>query len=265
MEEKIGVVGMGYVGSKIYDFFKSHKYDVCKFDVDATKTDFAKLEDLNDKNLDFIFVCVSTPMLDNGSCDTSIMEETIRKVVAKTIVVHSTVPPGTTQKMEDETKKDIVFIPEYFGETKNHFLNDLNSRDFLIIGGRPEVRRRMVDLYKQIFDSKRIKFAFYSLTSAEIIKYMTNSYLASKVIFCEEFLRICEAFNQDYYEIREGWLLDPRIGASHTLPRKDGTPGFGGKCFPKDVSAIIEASKKAGHNPEFLETVFKYNNKIRQE
>ena len=86
---------------------------------------------------------------------------------------------------------------------------------------------------------------------------MENSFLGMKVIFAEEFLRICEAFGEDYNEIREAWLLDPRINPSHTFAGKEGQPGFGGKCLPKDISAIIHASKNAGHNPEFLDVEIK--------
>lgn len=265
MKEKIAIVGLGYIGTKIYDFFKSHSYDVYRFDINPDKSDVKKIEDLNGHNLDFAFICVPTPMAEDGSCDTFLVEDSVKKIKAKTIVIQSTVEPGTTERLEKETGKDILFVPEYFGETKNHFLNDLNSRTFFIIGGRPEIRKKITGLYKNIFDSKQTHFGFFSSTQAEIIKYMDNSYLATKVLFCEEFFKICEAFEVNYDEVREGWLLDPRIDPSHTFARKDGTPGFGGKCYPKDVSAIIQAAKKAGYQPEFLEAVLKYNRKIRGE
>ena len=93
---------------------------------------------------------------------------------------------------------------------------------------------------------------------------MENSYLATKVVFCEEFFRICEAFGVDYNQVREGWLLDPRTEPSHTFVRKDGNPGFGGKCLPKDISAIISSSEKAGYSPDLLKAVQEYNKKIRK-
>jgi UDPglucose 6-dehydrogenase len=142
-------------------------------------------------------------------------------------------------------------------------LNDLGSRTFFIIGGRLEVREKIISLFKYLFDSGRMHFCLVDSTTAEIIKYMENSYLATKVIFCEEFFRICESFGVDYNQVREGWLLDPRIEPSHTFVRKDGDPGFGGKCLPKDVSAIISASEKAGYTPDLLKAVFEYNKKIR--
>jgi len=263
MKEKIAIIGSGYIGSKVYDFFNKHGYGAYRFDIDQNKSDVKKIEDLDGYALDFAFICVPTPMAEDGSCNVSAVTEAVKKVKAKTIVIQSTVAPGTTRNLEKETGKDILFMPEYFGETKNHLLNDMDMRTFLIIGGRPEIRKRLVDLYKNIFDSRQMHFGFYDSTSAEIIKYMDNSYFATKVIFCEEFARICETFGVEYNEVREGWLLDPRIEPSHTFVRKDGVPGFGGKCYPKDVSGIIEASKKAGYNPELLDFVSKYNKKIR--
>jgi UDPglucose 6-dehydrogenase len=263
MKEKIAIIGVGYVGSKIYDFFKQHGYDVYRFDINTNKSDVKKIEDFDAYNLDFAFICVPTPMSADGSCDVSLVENAVKRIKAKTIVIQSTIAPGTTKILEHETGKDILFVPEYFGETKNHFLNDLDARSFFVIGGRAETRKKLVNLYKNIFDSKQLRFGFFDSTTAEVIKYIDNSYLAAKVLFCEEFFRICEALKVDYDEVREGWLLDPRIDPSHTFARKDGLPGFGGKCYPKDISAIIEASKKAGHNPELLDFISKYNRKIR--
>ncbi len=117
MKETMGVVGRGYVGQKIYDFFKSHGYEIYSFDEDEKKSDFGKLEDLNGYNLDFVFICVPTPMAKDGSCDTSIVEEVVKRIKAKTFVVESTIAPGTTKRLEQETGKDILFTPEYFGET----------------------------------------------------------------------------------------------------------------------------------------------------
>ncbi|HUS50778.1 MAG TPA: hypothetical protein VMZ91_11480 [Candidatus Paceibacterota bacterium] len=234
------------------------------FDEERGKSDVKNLEDLNKYGLDFAFVCVPTPMGKDGRCDTSIVEEVVRRIKAKTIIIESTIAPGTTEKLEKETGKNILFTPEYFGETKNHPLSSLNMRNFFIIGGRPEVRIRLVRLYKDIFQA-HIKFGLYDSRTAEVIKYMENSFLGTKLIFCEEFARICDAFKVDYYQVREGWLMDPRINPSHTFPNKDGTPGFGGKCLPKDISAIIKASEKAGHNPEFLKAMFEYNKKLRKQ
>lgn len=264
MNEKIAIIGLGYVGNKVYSFFKNNDYSVHRFDIDSAKSDFKTIDELNTLNLDFAFICVPTPMADDGSCDTSIVENMVKKVRAKTIIINSTIPPGTTKKFVKLIKKDIVFIPEYFGETRNHLLDDLRERTFFIIGGEEASRKKVIDLFKYVLDSYKVRFFLVDSTTAEIIKYMENSYLATKVTFCEEFFRICEVFGVDYNQVREGWLLDPRIGPSHTFVRKDGKPGFGGKCLPKDVSAIILSSEKAGYAPDLLKAVVKYNKKNRK-
>ena len=263
MKTKIAIVGLGYVGSKLFDFFTSQGFETYSYDINGSGN-IKNIEDLNSKNVDFVFISVPTPMAEDGHCDTSIVEDCIKKINANTIVIRSTISPGTTDRLEKETGKNLIFMPEYFGETKNHLLNSMGDRDFFVIGGRKEVRIKLIELLKSIFDSKNTKFHLVDSITAEIIKYMENSYLATKVLFCEEFYRICESFGVDYYQVREGWLLDPRINPSHTFPRKDGLPGFGGKCLPKDLSAIITASKKVGHNPELLKQVFDYNKKLRE-
>jgi len=261
--KKIGIIGRGYVGQKLYEFFKSNNYKTYSFDVDKTKSDVENIEDLNQYKLDFAFICVPTQMREDGTCDTSLVEDSVRKINAKTIVIESTVVPGTTEKLQVETGKDILFTPEYFGETPNHPLNDFNNRTFFVIGGKPYVRRRLIELFRDIFQAN-VEFHQMSSTAAEIVKYMENTALATRVILCEEFYRICEAFNVDYYEVREGWLADPRNTRGHTFPGKGGDPGFGGKCLPKDVSAIIKASEKKGYTPKFLQAMFDYNSEIRK-
>lgn len=264
MENKIAVIGLGYVGNRLFNFFESQGFQTYSYDINGSGN-LKSIEELNKKNVDFALICVPTPMTEGGECDTSIVEDCIKKINANTIVIRSTVVPGTTDRLEKETGKDLIFMPEYFGETKNHLLNSMDNRDFFIIGGRKEVRKKLIDLLKNIFDSKNIKFHLVDSITAEIIKYMENSYLATKVLFCEEFYRICESFGVDYYQVREGWLLDPRINPSHTFPRKDGLSGFGGKCLSKDLSAIITASTKVGYNPELLKQVFNYNKKLRSQ
>ena len=262
--EEIAIIGRGYVGQKLYEFFKSNNYNPRSFDIDRSKSDVDKIEDLNKYNLDFAFICVPTQMSKDGSCDTSLVEDSVRKINAKTIVIESTIAPGTTKKLVEETGKNILFTPEYFGETPNHPLNDFNNRDFFVIGGKPEPRRKLIGLFRDIFQAD-VKFYQMDSTSAEMVKYMENTALATRVSLCEEFYRVCEAIGVDYYEVREAWLADPRNTRGHTFPGKGGDPGFGGKCLPKDVSAIISASKKAGYDPKFLQAMFDYNSDIRKE
>ena len=100
-------------------------------------------------------------------------------------------------------------------------------------------------------------------TTAEIVKYWENTFYALKVTFVNEMYEICKAFGVDFYEARDLWILDPRLNPMHTMVFEHNR-GFGGKCFPKDVNALVQASKKAGYSPKLLETMLKVNEKFRK-
>jgi UDP-glucose 6-dehydrogenase len=97
---------------------------------------------------------------------------------------------------------------------------------------------------------------------AEVIKYMENAFLATKVAFVNEFYEICRAVGAEWHTVREGWLLDPRIGRSHSAVFVD-RRGFGAKCLPKDLRAIVAASTSAGYRPELLAEVLESNERHR--
>jgi len=104
-------------------------------------------------------------------------------------------------------------------------------------------------------------FAQTDAKTAEVVKYMENSWGAMKVIFANEWYDICEVHGVDYREVRELWALDSRVEKMHTAVFTD-KRGYSGKCFPKDVNAIIEATKEAGYTPEVMETVKRVNKKM---
>ena len=120
----------------------------------------------------------------------------------------------------------------------------------------------MADLYKQAFNAELIIHQTDSST-AELTKYMENCFLALKVTFCNEFYDIAERFGIDYNELRELWLLDPRIGRSHTFVLPDDR-GFGGKCLPKDVSAMVQSACSTGYAPHLLMAVLETNARFRE-
>jgi len=97
-----------------------------------------------------------------------------------------------------------------------------------------------------------------SARTAELTKYMENTWFCTQVIFANEFARIASSIGVDYLELRELWGLDPRVSKSHTLVFEE-NPGFGGKCLPKDIKAVISSAKSAGYEPEFLEAVWQSN------
>lgn len=244
---KIGIVGLGHVGTAMNMLFR-----------DAVVYDEPKCigtrERINECYL--VFVCVPTPMRENGSCDTSVVEDVVSWLTVKCIVLRSTVPVGFVDSISNKTGKRIVFQPEYYGETVAHPFSDLKSRTWITLGGKTEDVKYVVNAYQRVYNSD-VRIRIVSAKTAELAKYMENAFFATKVIFCNEFYDIANEFGVDYNELRETWLEDPRIGRSHTFVYHNDR-GFGGSCLPKDVSSIIFQANEHSVNCDLLKTI---NNK----
>ena len=244
----IGVVGCGFVGQSLLRLFgECPVYDPAKEQTDREAINRCR----------FAFVCVPTPTGPHGECDTRLVEESVGWLGSDLIVIRSTVAPGTTDRLRRETGKRIVFQPEYIGETVAHPLLDHQMQNFAVLGGPIEDTSPVADLYKRFFHAS-LRFYFTTALTAELAKYMENAFYAVKVTFCNEFFDIARRFGVDYNELREVWLADPRISRDHTFVYPDDR-GFGGKCLPKDVSAIIAASTHRGFTPALLREVMAIN------
>lgn len=277
MNKKIGVVGNGYVGKTVVALFKDN-YKVFIYDPEYAhdeSVDFEDderkfrdtMEDLNHRKLDLAIICVPTEMREDGSCDTSIVEEVVKEVEAKMILIKSTVPPGTTDRLKKETGKRIVFSPEFAGESKYwspyKFDTDMKESPWYIFGGEKKDVNEIIDLFAPILGPTK-KYNVTDAKTAELVKYWENTFFAMKVTFCNEMYEICEKMGIEYWEARELWLNDPRVNKMHTAVFKENR-GYGGKCFPKDTNGLVMASKKAGYVPELLEVMIKSNDKFRQK
>ena len=249
---KIGIVGYGHVGQAMHELFKEAViYDKYK--------DIGKQSEINE--CDAAFVCVPTPCANNGSCDTSAVEEVIAWLAVPIIILRSTVNVGFTEHMMNKYNKEIVFQPEYYGETVAHPFASLNDRAWLSFGGT----RRGIDLairvYKTVINSN-VKIFQADTKSVEMAKYMENAFLATKVIFCNEMFDIAQALGVDYNMAREIWIADPRIGSSHTFVYEDNR-GYGGSCLPKDVAAITEQARENNIDTTLLNAVINKNKLYR--
>jgi UDPglucose 6-dehydrogenase len=249
---KVGVVGLGFVGNGMRKLF-GQAHQVVGFDPAVAST--AK-DDLD--GAEVTFICVPTPMAQDGAADISIVEEVVKWVKSPVIVIKSTVPPGTTDMLMSRYRKNLHFSPEYMGEGKQFVApwkypdpRDARSHPFVIVGG--DDASLVLDLYSTVMSNDAAYLAT-SNKAAELAKYMENSFLAMKVAFCYEFAAICNAYDVDFKTVRELWLHDQRMGRSHTmvLPKQN---GFNGKCLPKDISAIVEGSTDNGFDPELLRAV----------
>lgn len=277
--KKIAVIGYGYVGKAVAEFFKQ-QYHVAVFDPayppelepshEEAGIYFYREESLL-RDLEAVLICVPTEMKEDGSADTSIVEHVIRTIEAPLFIIKSTIPPGTTKRLAKETGKNLVFSPEYIGEGKYHMPvwkgyphpTDMRQHNFFIFGGDREDTQKAIQVFLPIAGPDAF-FAQTDPTTAELTKYMENSWGATKVTFANEFYEIAEVFGVQYEELRELFLLDKRTERIHTAVFRD-KRGFGGKCFPKDVNAIVKVTEKAGYIPELLKEVLSSNKKFRGE
>jgi UDPglucose 6-dehydrogenase len=210
----------------------------------------------------FAFVCVPTPSDEQGRCDTSIVEEVVTWIESEIIVIRSTVPPGTSRMLAERYGKRVVFQPEYGpGATPDHPFQDVRDVNWAILGGPREWTVPVCDLYKTVLRSDLV-IQQTDASTAELAKYMENAYLAMKVAFCNEFYDIAERMDVDYNELRELWLLDPRIGRGHTWVHPHDR-GFGGPCLPKDLAALLRTADALSCNVPLLHAIEESNASMR--
>lgn len=206
----------------------------------------------------FAFVCVPTPERPDGRCDTAGVERAVEWIESSVIVIRSTVPPGTTAALGERYGKTIVFQPEYGpGDTPRHPFRDVHDTAWIVLGGPPRATSAVADLYATVFDSS-LSIRQVDATAAELAKYMENAFLAAKVAFCNEMYDIAQRLGVDYHTLRETWLMDPRMGRSHTWVHPDDR-GFGGKCLPKDLRALVELAGDLEVRSTLLEAVLRSN------
>jgi UDPglucose 6-dehydrogenase len=243
MSYRIGIIGRGFVGGAMYENFKDC-FDVAVWDSVEEKRTLNSFESFVDWS-DIIFVCVPTPMKQSGECDVSIVEDVVAKIAnldrRKYVVIKSTVTPGTTERLAEEHNMVIGFNPEFLTEANSY--NDFRHQPLIILGSdNTGLGAVMAQLYYE-FNAKVDNVAHVisrSTKEAELFKYLANCFLATKVIFANEFKKLCDKVNVDYGRIAEVAVLDKRLGHTHwRVPGPDGKFGFGGSCFPKDTSALL--------------------------
>ena len=150
---------------------------------------------------DIAFVAVPTPMAKDRACDTSIVESVVAWVTCPLIVIRSTVAPGTTDRLIREYHKNLVFQPEYLGETPAHVFGNMAEREFVVLGGSTENTSRAADFYKHYYNAT-VRFYFCDALTAEVAKYMENAFYAVKVTFVNEFYDVARAHGVDFILLR---------------------------------------------------------------
>jgi len=255
---KIGIVGYGVVGKALGKLFGYEPGDgsVRVYDRHLPGLN-AEADKQAIQTCDLVFVAVPTPPRDNGSCDLSTVEEVI-SWINPPVCLKSTVPPGTIDRIVASTGKRICFSPEYVGESRWHPWKGIESQGFVIIGGEKSVAELVARAYQQVL-GPLVRYYLTDAKTAELCKYMENTFLATKVAFVNQFYDLAQAYGVNFNELRELWLADERIGRSHTLVTEE--RGYRGRCLPKDMAAIIHASKEVGGAP-LLEAIERYNQEV---
>ncbi len=265
---RIGVIGWGFVGQATgLGFGSNPKNEV--FWYDKFKESQNTLEEVIEKS-DFIFVCVPTPIFDDYSgMDMSIVEGVVDEVAPKLagthkiLIIKSTSLPGTAKRMEKKYPGvNFVMNPEFLTQ-KNANRDFLNPARTIIGTGSKDVAAKVISIYKTILD-KNQNYIVTDPTSAEVIKYMSNLMLASKVLLANEFYEISKAVGANYLDVQKAVESDPRIGTHLGVPGPDGDMGFGGACFPKDMVGILGLARKLKVDMSALEAIWKKNLKVRK-
>jgi UDPglucose 6-dehydrogenase len=280
-------VGLGYVGLTTSVGLAQLGHEVLGYDVDGTKIQTLSagkspifeegleaslsesiksgkivfspnLEDVEAFSAEFAFVCVGTPQDHSGAADLSILFTVTQQLSEKSpagaiLVVKSTVPVGTCQKIFESLKRSDVFVasnPEFLRE--GTALKDFMEPDRIVVGSsNPEVSMRVMSLYEEI-DSSKLET---SLESAELIKYAANAYLAMRLSFTNDIANLAEATNANVDQVLFGMGLDKRIGTTFLKPG----PGWGGSCFPKDTSALLAIAEGYGTRLPVVESAISSN------
>jgi len=267
---KLGIVGQGFVGLALKAGFEKH-YELETYDKYDESNSTCELFDLV-AECEVIFICVPTPMDKDGSCHTDIVESVIEEIdkwvssyhkdIKPTVVIKSTVPPGTTDRLHKKYKNvDVIFNPEFLTEAT--FIEDFKNQNRIILGGIRRGTNKLRQVYSKVFP--RTTIVKTGAKYAEMVKYFTNCFLSTKVSFANEMKQICDGLDIDYDKVVEYATYDERLGKSHwAVPGPDGELGFGGHCLPKDLSALVFLAYHLKLEPTILNAVNKLNLLVRK-
>ena len=268
MSFTIGIVGLGYVGGAVLNAYTLKHRNVNTFDLNPlTNPSCKSLQELVELS-DLIYVAVPTPMKSTGECDTSIVESVVNTIceseIPKLIIIKSTVPPNTTSRLQktNPSRHAVMFNPEFL--TEANYKTDYLNQDVMLLGHCADRKfdnavGDVLDEIKSVVNSVK-HAAVVSATEAEFYKYLCNTFLATKVSFANEMESIAHATNVDWKVMRETLAFDSRMGKSHwQVPGPDGHAGFGGTCFPKDISAIRYVAETLGIPTPVLDSVWNRN------
>jgi len=271
--QNIGIIGKGFVGSAVATGFSAAtgaEFNVLVYDNNPDKS-LNSLEEVLTKS-EFIFISVPTPSNKDGSISLDILNSCLSEINSKLssldnepiILIRSTIVPGTTSNFQNQFPElRLVFNPEFLTERSAAF--DFISQTRYVLGGEPELTNKVASLYKARF-GEHITIIETDFETAELIKYMCNTFFATKVSFMNEMYQLSTKLNLDWDKAMQGFLSDGRVGNSHVnVPGHDGKLGFGGSCFPKDIQALIHYADSENINLNVLKGAWQTNLEVRPE
>jgi UDPglucose 6-dehydrogenase len=256
---KVGIVGLGFVGGSIKQAME-YSCSLVLIDKDPLKSthNFNELFECEG-----IFVCVPSPQGDDGSCDTSILEDVLDRLkdYKGVIISKCTAPPAVYEKLNAQYP-NLVHAPEFL-TAANANIDYINGK-FLFVGGSVGAYIRDAERIIRMGQCNLTEVIHCTIKEASLAKYTINSFLATKVTFMNEIYFLAKEFGADYDKIAKMVSLDARIGSSHLkVPGPDGSFGFGGMCFPKDTSALLKYAENHSVQLNVLESAVKKNTLLR--
>jgi len=262
MMTRVGIVGMGFVGSAIADAM-DHGF------VGITAIDPAKGYNNTYKDLldcDGVFVCVPSPQDADGTCDTSILEDVLAnlaKLYYQGVVISKCTAPPDAYEQLNILYPNLVHAPEFL--TAANAKADYANGRFAMIGGRVGVYQREAERLIRIGQQSLGENVVHcTIGEASLAKYTINSFMSTKVIFMNELYQLAQAMNLNYDNVAAMVKMDHRIGSSHLqVPGPDGNFGFGGACFPKDTSAMLKFAERHNVALNILDAAVKKNTLLR--
>ena len=267
---RIGIIGYGVVGENtgllFADIPDPKQIKILKYDKYKTGR-WNTIKEIS--SCDFIFICLPTPMGDHGRIDLTYIDGALEEINSfcrgnrPIVIIRSTSVSGSSDIYAQKYKAfEIAFVPEFLTE-KNPW-NDTKNATRLVIGANSISVFFAIKSLFQIYYQDRIHYIHLTREEAEMYKYACNYLLSMSVLSANELYFICQSVGIDYQKIQENLKHDKRIGSFTQVPGHDGDFGIGGKCFPKDISALYALAKENDYNAEFLKTAIDFNLKIRK-
>jgi UDPglucose 6-dehydrogenase len=260
---KIGIIGRGVVGGAIISAIGDlHQVKVYVHDIDPNKSTHTIQEMFE---CDGIFICTPTPQDEDGTCDTSALEDVLKQLEGYrgVIISKSTAPIDVYQKL-NQKYYNLVHAPEFLTEANAN--SDFAHGTFSFIGGNTKAYMKEAERIIRITQHDLRQIIHCSIGEAALAKYTINTFLAIKVAYMNEMYILAQKMQCNYDKVSEMVKCDTRIGTSHmAVPGSDGNYGFGGMCFPKDTSALLQFAKSWGIDLKVLDGAISVNKVVRPD